>query len=179
MDDHQPTVTARVGTDISRRRWFQFRLKWLLAFVAVLALPLSWLGCKLEEKRRERWAEGRLDKFGAIISHNYSDDGDPFADDVPPGPLWLRRLLGDDFFLHVMTIEFMPPELAERANAGPPINDEGLAILRYLPALETLFLAKSQVTDHGLRHITELKTLKYIDLRHTSEIGRASCRERV
>ncbi|MGH7138792.1 MAG: DUF4240 domain-containing protein [Pirellulales bacterium] len=153
------------------RRWFQFRLKWLLIFVTLLAVPLSWLGWKLEEKRREQWAEAELDKFCVIMSHNYIDD--PFADSVPPGPRWLRRLLGDDFFVHATAVKFVPPKFARRANSGPPINDDGLELLRHLPALEKVFLAKSQVTDRGLRHIRGLKKLKYLDLRDTKISGEA------
>jgi hypothetical protein len=84
MDDH-PQPAARRPAAAPRRRWFQFRLKWLLVFITVLAAPLSWLGWTLEEKRRERWAEAELQKFALQLIHDAQSD-DPFAEELPPGP---------------------------------------------------------------------------------------------
>lgn len=163
---------ARETRPARPRRFLQFRLKWLLVFVAVLAAPLSWLGWKLEEKRRERWAEGELERYCAYL---YVSD-DALSNNVPPGPLWLRRLLGDDFFLHVSTVECRSPELARRENVGPAIDDAGLIYLRYLPRLRTLYLAECRVTDAGLSHLRPLKGLESLDLRGT-EVSEAAVAE--
>ena len=66
MENHQHRTACETNT-ARRRRWLQFRLKWLFVLVAVLAAPLSWLGWKLEEKRRERWAEAELSRFDVCI----------------------------------------------------------------------------------------------------------------
>ncbi|HQU41157.1 MAG TPA: (2Fe-2S)-binding protein, partial [Pirellulales bacterium] len=124
------------------RRWLQFRLKWLLVFVAVPAMPLSWLGWKLEEKRRERWAVEKIERLGGVIL----DDG-PMGctgDESPPGPQWLRRILGDDFFVHAEIVALWESDgMMALNNDGlpitePTITDDDVACLRYLPKLRGL-----------------------------------------
>lgn len=161
----------------------QFRLKWLLILIAVLSAPLSWLGWKLDEKRRERWAEHELSKFSiAIVYDGPPAEDDPFADveEPPPGPAWLRRILGDDFFLHVDSVYSWPSKLdpdadpahlsgpaREGMNDVPPLNDAALAYLRYLPKLRSLSLAGAKITDAGLRQLYTVSALESLDLRET------------
>lgn len=168
---------------MKHRRWLQFRLKWLLLFVAVLSAPLSWLGWKLEEKRRERWAEKELGKFSVAIMLNYVTDEDPFGDvesPPPPGPAWLRRLFGDDCFVHVESVccweSKLDPDInldhvsgpaREGMSDNPPLNDGALVYLRYFPNLRELSLDGSEVTDAGLRHLYSLSRLESLDLKDT------------
>lgn len=200
-------MAKTLEVNVKRRRWLQFRLKWLLLFVAVLSAPLSWLGWKLEEKRRERWAEKELGKFSVAIMRNYVADEDPFgrvelpnnslvgqprrdvADDdpfgdvespPPPGPAWLRRLFGDDFFVHVELVycweSKLDPDInldhasgpaREGMSDNPPVNDGALVYLRYFPNLRELSLDGSEVTDAGLRHLYSLSRLESLDLKDT------------
>jgi len=84
------------------RRWLQFNLKSLLILVFVVALPCAWLAWKLDLKRRERAAVAEVKKLGGRVAYDWED---PFSEDEPPGPRWVRKLLGDDFFAHVVTVE--------------------------------------------------------------------------
>lgn len=180
--DADQAATPREAKANRRRRWLQFRLKWLLIFITVLAVPLSWLGWKLEEKRRERWAKAELKKFSVfLLSDAPVPDEDPFgADEKPPGPAWLRRMLGDDFFIHVESVRSWPSkldpdidleELSYPAQEGmsdePPLNDAGLVYLRHLPKLRGLSLDGCEVTDAGLPQLYSLSRLESLSLIET------------
>jgi len=162
------------------RRWLKFRLKWLLVFMAVLAVPLSWLGWKLEERRRERWAEAELAKFSVELIRDAPEADDPFGETIPPGPAWLRRILGDDFFIHVKAVECWPSALdgdidvealsgpqREELSDDPPLTDAELAYLRYLPRLQAVHLEGAEVTDEGLPQLYSLSRLESLDLSET------------
>jgi hypothetical protein len=49
------------------RRWFQFRLRTLLMFVAIVAVPCGWLGWKLELKRKERAVLSEVNRLGGTV----------------------------------------------------------------------------------------------------------------
>jgi hypothetical protein len=49
-----------------------------------------------------------------------------------------------------------------------PVNDDGLAHIAKLPALEVLDLRWTQVTDAGLQHLHAHPTLRELDLRGTA-----------
>lgn len=160
------------GTNAARRRrWLQFRLKWLLVFITVLAVPLSWLGWKLEQKRRERWAEQELEKFSLLIVHEHPDWHDPCYG-KPTLLGWLMRMLGEDFFVHVHTVDCwysrldLPgPVLANKGiSDDPPLTDAGLSYLRYLPKLRILSLGGAKVTDAGLSQLQSLPRLERLDV---------------
>ncbi|WP_182865432.1 protein kinase domain-containing protein [Rhodopirellula sp. JC639] len=63
------------------------------------------------------------------------------------------------------------PSLVSLSVENTPIDDEGLAeIVRRQPKLQSLYLAKTKVTDAGLKHLRELRELVRVDL--------ASCKVR-
>src|SRR5438046_1371084 len=80
-----------------RSRWLQFSTKAMLVSVFVLSVPLAWLAVKREEKRNERRTVVEIEKLGGCAWY----DCDLTGGDEPPGPRWLRALLGDDFFVRV------------------------------------------------------------------------------
>ena len=56
----------------SKRRWFQFRLRALLIAVAVVAVPMAWVGWQLDWIRERRWV---LDgKHNLVERYVRSDD---------------------------------------------------------------------------------------------------------
>src|SRR5258708_36913093 len=98
-------VLAKFGTRFQpKRRWAQFSLASLLVMVAMLCVPLAWLGPKMQSKRREReaiaavrrmdgsaWYGYQLDQRGMVLRNASS----------PPGPAWIKELVGDDFFADI------------------------------------------------------------------------------
>lgn len=82
---------------------------------------------------------------------------------------WLRRELGDDFAQLLDTIGSI-------SLTGPRVDDDTLAWLhdeaRHLPALHTLDLADSRVTDRGLPMLAALSSLRRVDLHRTQVTAR-------
>ena len=157
MENHQHRTACETNT-ARPRRWLQFRLKWLFVLVAVLAVPLSWLGWKLEEKRRERWAEAELQKFDVDIRHQYERPSQIRLNPTMPGPECMRRVFGDDFFLHVEVVEFP---------SRTTLPSEMPIYLQYLPQLTVLVFHESQITDASEIHLKKLKRLRFLHLGKT------------
>ncbi|HEV3023590.1 MAG TPA: hypothetical protein VGX76_14045, partial [Pirellulales bacterium] len=87
-----------------KRRWFQFRLRTLFVHVVVSAVPCTWLAWKMESKRRERAILSEIERLGGdpVYEWAWHLPGQPEVD--PPGPPWVRRLLGDDSFTGISDI---------------------------------------------------------------------------
>ncbi len=68
----------------------------------VCAIPCAWLGRKIEQKRREREAVEAIVKAGGKVQFDY-EVGNSSAE--PPGPRWLRTLLGERFFSDIIIID--------------------------------------------------------------------------
>jgi hypothetical protein len=79
--------------------------------VFVVSLPLSRLAVILHQKKLERRAVAELLKSFAAIRYEHSGGRLSWGPkpiggtQTPPGPAWLRKLLGDDFFNDVVRVE--------------------------------------------------------------------------
>ena len=62
----------------------------------IVAIPCAWLGRKIERKRQESEAVLAIVKLGGEAVYDYNLDGTEC-----PGPNWLRKLLGENFFAEV------------------------------------------------------------------------------
>jgi Leucine-rich repeat (LRR) protein len=74
-----------------------------------------------------------------------------------PGPVWLRGLLGDDFFRTIIFMEF----------DGTNVTDTDLKHLEELPQIRSLGLSKTQITDAGLENLEGLTQLHWLRLQNT------------
>jgi hypothetical protein len=137
------------------RRFFQFRLRMLFVLVAIAAVPCTLLAWKMEHKRRERVAVAAIRKLGGQVFYVHEKEGS--GPNKPPGPEWLRRLLGDDFFA----------DLAEVLLDDPNVEDDDLAPLEALTSLTQVSLQGCSVTGAGVRHIQGCKDLVFINLCNT------------
>ena len=104
-----------------------------------------------------------------------------FVDRPPPGPAWLRKYLGNDFFANVVAVKL--PYFREnnvgleilnefsdltRLQIGPTRDlDNEMAHLSSLKDLEFLHMYNSNVTDRGLVHIAKLPKLRILGLKNT------------
>jgi hypothetical protein len=141
--------------DKPKRYGFRYSLRTLLVFVTIASAGLGWLGVKVRAKQREREAVKPIHELGCVVGYDYHFDLDDrtINSPTPPGPAWLRKLLGDDVFANVAVMYF-----------GPTATDEDFRTLPMLDQLKGLNLRDTQFTDAGLIHFTRLSKLKELDL---------------
>ena len=59
-------------TEKPRRRWFQFRLRTLLVFMTLCAIPFAWVASELAQRRRENAVIAWVEKMGGTVE--FEDD---------------------------------------------------------------------------------------------------------
>ncbi len=155
-------------------RWrFQFSIRSLLVMVVAVALPCSQLAVEMKRAAEQREAVDGIGKFceAVVYDHQLMQQG-------PPGPPWLRRALGDDFFARVAYARFegtdaeLVPvksftDLQELQLDDPRVTDGGLSYIEGLTHLQKLLLDYAQITDAGLRHLEQLTELRELSLDNT------------
>jgi hypothetical protein len=175
------------------RRRLQLDFRSLLILSVVLSVSLGWISWQIENaKRQKRAVEAILnvEKYtariydGSVIYDYHHDHAFWIMcpeEAVPRGPAWLRRLLGDDFFCHVVTVnccfsEFGDCEarhLRELTNLerlvlfGTQITDDGLRHLVGMVELRDLSVGHNRLTDKALVHVERLTNLRELDLCNT------------
>jgi len=119
------------------------------------------LGWKVERARKQREAVTWIQKLGGSVAYDYQrDDNDqPIPNAEPPGPKWLMKQLGVDFFDDVVHVDL--PEATQVSDVRP---------LSGLKSLRVLWLGHTQVSDvTALSGLTNLKWLN-IDLTQVSDV---------
>jgi hypothetical protein len=146
----------------TRRRWLQFSLRTLMVLVLLASVAMSWLAVKMQRAKRQREAANRIVKLGGSVTYDYEVDasGQRIPNTNAPGPTWLRRLLGQDFFADVVQANLDSTE----------VTDAELEFLNGLPRLRWLNLFNTQVTDAGLKHLEPLGYLQRLELGGASQI---------
>ena len=101
-----------------RRRWFQYSLRTLLLFMLLVSIGMSWVAVRIQRARRQREAVEAIQKLGGLVRYDYQvqQSGNPLPGAGPPGPAWLRNLLGEDIFARVVGVSF----------ASSSVTDAGL-----------------------------------------------------
>jgi hypothetical protein len=154
-----------------KRRWFQFSLRTLLILTAVVAVACCWLGRRIDQKCKEREAVESLVKLGGGVWYDYQfNSGRLSVAAEPPGPSWLRQLLGENLFYSVDSAYLVRPNWGEPAINGT-ITDAALACLHDLPDLRTLSLSHTKITDAALVHVKGLTRLENLSLDRTDVTG--------
>jgi hypothetical protein len=181
-------VTADLGSPGRKRRFLQLRLRTLFVGMGVTAI---WLGWYVNSATRQREAVRPVLARGGIIEYDYQYDavrGWRVPTGKPSRPVWLQRLLGDDYFHDVVTVgmdvdqsghDLVPTdddlthleglhELRFLYLGGGRITDDGLELLKNLTGLRMLILWGNPITGEGLKHLCQLKKLRHLDLGNTS-----------
>lgn len=142
-----------------KRRWLQFSLRGLLVALTLLGV---WLGLHVERVKRQQLAVAVWSGLGADISYRHeltrAKNGTLYFDSSvpPPGPVAVRRLLGDKHFetpvrLHLVTSQ--------------KISADDFAALAGLPELQTLEIyGRFQLTDETARRLRGLGRLERLVL---------------
>lgn len=133
------------------RRWLQFTLRGLLVLMVLVSLAIAPLAWRAERQRRA--VAVILATDGAVM---YADEETaasmPLVPPSPPGPAWLRRCIGDDYFRTVVSATF-----------GRGATDESLAVCRDLPSLKhiTIHLCP-EISDAGMEHLHSMPELESV-----------------
>ncbi len=161
---------------------FQFSLRSLLVLTVAVAIPCSWLAVELKwasEQREVVEAIQELSMRGGWVRYDYEDS----PNQTPSGPPWLRRLIGDDFFVNVSEVSLDETSITDaglehlnlKALAGlhylslyaTQVTDAGLEHIKALTELQFLYFHDTHVTDAGLEHLKGLTQLKELMLIYT------------
>jgi hypothetical protein len=162
-----------------KRRWFQFSLRTLLVFTVVCAIGSAWVAQKMEQKRDELKTVQGIVGSGGQVFYDYQ----MLKGGEPPGPDWLRTLLGENFFSEVAGVNLdyahvtinddwllkvkRLPRLQWLCLVNTGITDAGLVNLKGMTKLKKLYLGNTQVTDAGLIQLKDLFQLKALYLEET------------
>jgi hypothetical protein len=135
-----------------KRHWFRFSLRALLLLVTIASVGFGWFAYKLRQAQRQKEAVEAIDKLGWFVKYDYEVDpkGGLLASPTPPGPIWLRELLGVDFFASVAVVQ----------NNGESFTDAQLVHLQGIPGLKSLYMLDTKTTDAGLLHLHGLTQLE-------------------
>jgi hypothetical protein len=78
-----------------KRRFLQFSLRTLLVVMLIVCVTLGW---KVNKAKRQREAVAWVQESGGSVSYGYEFDDarKRVPNPQPPGPKWLRELLGID-----------------------------------------------------------------------------------
>ena len=133
------------------RRWFRFRLRTLLVMITLLSVPLGWVGWELDQRRREQATIVWVEEMGGSVGYDYEDATN---NSTPPGPAWLREIVGIDFLSDV-----------DQVNCSGVTALVDVSHLDTLTELRWLFLDRTSVRN--LTPLATLKNLAYLSLYET------------
>ncbi len=151
----------------------------LLAFGVCLALRIRY--CHTRELLGEA-----LNNCGGVVWYRYRwDDGSEPGNHVsprePPGPRWLRKILGEHFFAGDPVVIVYPEvfrlwEVDQLRVRDKEFDDVHLERLAWLPRLRCLRFADTAIRNDQLRYLGALKSLTTLDLGATevADAGLAS-----
>lgn len=147
-------------------RQFQFSLRTLLIVILIAGIALGIHGSR---SMRKRQAIATIERLGGRVEYDYKWRGygtarqsyDDRAD--PPGPHWLRRALGDNYFAEPVEIQlFADPKMYPEQ-----FGDHEAAQIAVLSELQWLVLTDTAITDAGLQQFGRLNKLSRLDLEGT------------
>ncbi|MGD0899889.1 MAG: hypothetical protein ABR915_18810 [Thermoguttaceae bacterium] len=162
-----------------RLRWYRDFLLWQSLFLVLLLILCGWFGVKMEQADKQKTAVEEIENMGGTVWRDYQFDvsGNEISGAEPPGDPWLRRLLGDDFFMNVVKLDLTRTEITDAGlehldwlphlrslSLGERITDAGLVHLQGLPQFHTLNLRATKVADAGLAHLQGLPRLQSLYL---------------
>jgi hypothetical protein len=124
----------------------------------IVALPSSRMVVETQATKRQTDAVEAIRKMGGQAWYDYEfvGWGIPLKAVKPPGPAWLRKLVGDYFFTEVVAVTL----------AGAEVTDDKLEPLNDLTELKCASLVGTSITDMGLGHLERCTHLRGLILSH-------------
>src|SRR4051794_20094179 len=118
-------MTDRLATK-GRHRWLLISIRSLMGLVLVTAVGCGWL---VQRARAQRKAIAEIRRHRGTFNYDWqARDPRGARNATPPGPEWLRKLVGDESFQEVNSITFL----------RRPIDDSTLACIGALKGLKEL-----------------------------------------
>jgi hypothetical protein len=161
-------------------RWYQFRLRTLLVLMLLASVAMGAVATTMRAAARQRDAVAEFCAAGGWVYYRDQLDADGSflleLQNKPPGPPWLRKLLGDDFFRTVeqadvdsdAACKYLPQfDQLRIVVVREGVTDAGLEHLNELRQLRDLVLFNDGLTSAGFEHIAELTWLEHLSLRGT------------
>jgi hypothetical protein len=169
-----------------KRRWAQFSLATMFAVVTTLCI---WLAMTSNRAHRQRDAVSFIRELEGAVEYAHEYDADGYVREhgvVLPGPVWLRHLVGDEFFQDVVAVHLsgrsiqdgdlarLVPRLAALGGirefdcASTAITNDGVRHLRSLPDLRQLWLNDTRIDDDGLAYLLTMRRLRVLMLNQTA-----------
>jgi Leucine-rich repeat (LRR) protein len=147
-----------------RIRRCQYTVRTLLVLMLVVSVACSWLAVGIRRANKQREALASLLQPCELGYIDYDYELDPCGNRVPnprlPGPAWLHRLLGDDFFRTVASLRF------ER-----DITSQNLPLLRTLDSVRIVRLGNNSITEAGAKYLSDLRHLEQLHLWRDSNVS--------
>lgn len=143
-----------------KRRWLRYSLRTFLLLLTVFSV---WLGLLVNRVHKQKGAVDWVKEMGGTVSYDFQWDPEQLfpmhPDTKPPGPDWLRELIGVDYFANVVLVNLTDTHVSDIT----PLQD--------LPHLQSLSLRGSPVSE--IKPLSDLTELDWVDLSDTtvSDLG--------
>ncbi len=154
-----------------RRRFFRYSLRTLFLVVTVFCI---WLGIIANRARDQKHAVEVILEAGGHVMYEHQiivlgmhhsrmlSPGTPSYSTEPPGPEWLRQVIGDEYFFRVHSVSLRESEV------NSEVMGATLAMIGRLNDLRSVDLSDLQITDAGMVHLRELNNLRWLFLDDTN-----------
>jgi len=146
------------------RKPLQFGLGTLLLAVTIFGI---WLGIVVNKANQQKHAVAAIEAARGVVLFDHEckpNSVERIPDAVPPGPAWLRRRIGDDYFRSARIVD-LSISTPRKEQGLSNVDDEGLHVLQSLPDLQVIDLSHNRaVTDQGLVHLRSLTKLRTLVL---------------
>jgi hypothetical protein len=160
---------SEAGAPLSKKRFWRFSLRTLLI---LLTLFCVWLGMLASSARRQKRAVEAIQQSGGQFCYDYQlTRRGPgleieFSYQVqPPGPRWLRRILGDHYFITPLALN-----IARKSS----LTDDCFSHLDALPFVESASFVDVAFQDSDLAHLKHLTNLRALGFLGRTRLGRTT-----
>jgi hypothetical protein len=128
-----------------------FRLS-LRALLLLVALACVWMAIESSQARAQKRTVQWVIQNGGKVRYDwqYRRQGKPLVEPTPPGPRWLRRLIGDDYFQTVTHVWLRNAKIRD------------LQWVRSLPEVRMVHLGDNEIND--ISPLAGLKNLRDVYL---------------
>ena len=175
-NETKSSVSSLYKQRLSRRPRIRFSLRFLFIAVLLISVPLSWFAYHYHRVEAQRGAivrlrqylyENECSSYGIRYAYEYEIINEGGEQNVhlaePPGPAFLRRMFGEDFFTSVASVEITGGE-TNQPNATPL----DVSAFRAFPELKSLDLSNVKLKSSDLIALSELHEIQYLDLGGTA-----------